>query len=835
MDDEFSDAGFDDLNDSVLQQLENNAIQFTQAQVLAQSQVAPKPQREDAFDYEFDDDDLDDTVVIDELAQPPPRPPPPQALPNQLPRYGDNTQRWNQHLPPSRPSFPPRPQYPPAQHRAPPQLVASQRYPPRPSQQYSLPSHHQPNQPPQPSQFARPAPPVHPHTALPQPRGPDGTANQDGIVAALRARLLLLESDLRAAKGEASVLRNRYNKAQATHEADVARLKKENAEQLAKHERIADQARTAERTTATELQFARQDLREELGRVKLRRKDAPATPRKDRKWGMGDGFDGAEILSSPTKSQIFKRKDSGSPAAPVSERTPTKGKRKRPAVSSPTFALEIDGGDAGVDGGHVSSAVRDPPPLVAKQHPFDFLRLLLDQTTTHGQPPTFELLSHYHFPSDRQHSLASMLLQKLPQMGNIGEPLSLLVEFADTVIEMWHRCLSERYHAPISDLISLLLHTLSLHAVEVVPHLIASLVPVCATTCRLVVLPRLNTADGNISDHPDVTVRQLCLSINVAQCLSLLYLAALACLPEPCRKAESAEFGISDPQGDFWRAMELDFILTMLSPKQPETDWMAMMTLLRTSVSPSSIGPAVSSATGSEAERRDPRIGSSTATLLDCVSTFLYQPPLWATSGLVKDIAARSAALGTLTAFATSQFGLLQIAMSDVAIPRLVTVLCWAVDRLYDADLPLTAKKVDDMDAPGLGDKMDIDNPETMAQKGSKAQDTAIDSPATADSNLDIVSDTSSLLARLVSQATWLLHLIVTSPETADVANTSAKLAASYGGSQRYFLTLARLNFAEEDLVLEAGIDVDTVELAHELLELAVTPDEGEEISEVFY
>jgi hypothetical protein len=45
---------------------------------------------------------------------------------------------------------------------------------------------------------------------------------------------------------------------------------------------------------------------------------------------------------------------------------------------------------------------------------------------------------------------------------------------------------------------------------------------------------------------------------------------------------------------------------------------------------------------------------------------------------------------------------------------------------------------------------------------------------------------------------------------------------------------LARLNFAEEDLVLEAGIDAETVELAHELLELAVTPDEGEEISEMF-
>jgi hypothetical protein len=79
-----------------------------------------------------------------------------------------------------------------------------------------------------------------------------------------------------------------------------------------------------------------------------------------------------------------------------------------------------------------------------------------------------------------------------------------------------------------------------------------------------------------------------------------------------------------------------------------------------------------------------------------------------------------------------------------------------------------------------------------------------------------------------------LLHFLVTNPRTADVANTATKLAASHGGSQRHLLSLARLTFAEEDLVLEAGIDAETVELAHELLELAVTPDEGEKVAEMF-
>ncbi|KAL2163867.1 hypothetical protein VTH06DRAFT_3077 [Thermothelomyces fergusii] len=176
--DEFSDDSFDDLNETVLQELEAKAIQSTQAQKLAQTQ-------HNALEYEFEDDDLDDTVVIDEHAQVAPRPPPQQSLPIQQPRH------------------------------------------------------------PAGSQFARPPPPV----SRPSPYVPQasqvlagaGPTNQNELIAALQARLSELESDLTAAKGEASILRSKYDKARATHEADIARLKKETAEQLARQERIIEQ------------------------------------------------------------------------------------------------------------------------------------------------------------------------------------------------------------------------------------------------------------------------------------------------------------------------------------------------------------------------------------------------------------------------------------------------------------------------------------------------------------------------------------------------------------------------------------------------------------------
>jgi hypothetical protein len=189
--------------------------------------------------------------------------------------------------------------------------------------------------------------------------------------------------------------------------------------------------------------------------------------------------------------------------------------------------------------------------------------------------------------------------------------------------------------------------------------------------------------------------------------------------------------------------------------------------------------------------------------------------------------------------FATSHFGALQIAESDVAIPRLVAALCWAIDRLYDSDLPLRAEKQTATGNPQVSkkDEMDVhrhdsNGTEPMEIDGGKAHDEALG--VMEKTAPDTITDSMDLLYHIISRATRLLHFVITDPMTSDAANTSAKLAASHGGSQRYFLALARLNFAEEDLVLEAGIDAETVELAHELLELAVTPDEGEEISDMF-
>lgn len=343
--DDFSDDDFDELNDITLQELENNAIQLTQAQRKLDSSHPPnQSQIENYNDLAFEDDDLDYTEVTNELLPPVARPVPEKPVPQHqthLARRPSQApqQRWN---PPPAPTNPPvvssRSRYPPPQvpSFAPP--VQSQRFPPP----VGAPRR------PQPTQLGRPPPPSSARYNPTQSQAQTTAGTGNDIVGALQKRLKALEAELNAARGEVAIIRSNSTKEQQEHVAEIARLKKQNAEQAAKQERVVEAAIAAERQVTTELQFLQQDMKEATTRPRRRdvAQGAPAsgtsTPKKTTKsWGMADGFDDMDIVPSPTKTR-GKARDSGPVAVPLSERTPTKGKRKRPAVDSPVMALETN-------------------------------------------------------------------------------------------------------------------------------------------------------------------------------------------------------------------------------------------------------------------------------------------------------------------------------------------------------------------------------------------------------------------------------------------------------------------------------------------------------------
>lgn len=759
LDDDFSDDGLDDLTDHALRELERNAIQLTQARAPRSSHASQEPPpRVSDYGWEEEDDDLDNTEVINDAGLPIGRPvvdntlqrqtearrPPPQA-PNP---------RWNPKVDPaSRPGAAP-------PHRP---FAASQRFQPGA---------------PQPSQLARPGP---------------GHEPQPGhVVSALQQRVRALEADLNAARGEVSIIRANSAKAQQEHEAQMARLKKLNVEQMAKQERIVEAAVAAERTANTELQFLQRDMREVSDRAR-RKEAAPAaaavaTPRKaSRTWGLADGFDDMDMAGSPSKGQSRTR-GSGAVAPNVGERTPSKGKRKRPVADSPVAALETHTEDVVM--------VDDRPPadsaaqtLVLEAAPaasFEFLQLVLDHGAFQQQPPTFDTLSRFSFPSDpTATSLASMVFEKLPLMGDPRRPMQLLVDFSEHIISLWARCVEEQFWGPVKYLVALVSFTFDLHTMSVAPLVVASLAPAAQATMLVVAEARRRLVEGAPSGNDELGFLEE--HIDTTRILSLLYTSALACATAP----SETDGGLEYTAAGFWRLMSLDVVLLLLTPRQRPGDVVGMLDLLASSSLPGSIGPVTDEADAVVVARA----------VIERVSAKLTEQPR-PSMAREQTRRLRLAALRALVAFALHPFGALQLASHSNALVRLVTCLSASIDDLYDQPVALHL-------LPPV--------PESLSRRLRLAEPTA---PAD--------------LYRIISQSVLLIHRLVTDPATCNAADMSQKLSLAHGGSQRYLLALGRLTFAEEDLLIEAGIDAEVAEAAHELLELNVTPDDGEAVGEAF-
>lgn len=404
---EYSDDDFDDLPESALQQLEENAIQSTQAprRVAPTKQLLrPNPPPFDTLGLDDDDADLelDDSDVFKHSVAPIPEaaraqpsaadqssrsylPGPSQGVsgwngrPNTsaasqatraLPNPSQGLSRWNVRAPNAPANIPrhngPNPPFrPPALRNWPQPSQSALHNPPQPSQSFRQPSVHNTVQP---NQFPRGFAPPPQRYAPSQSQAPLPTT-------ALEERLRALENELNVSKGEASILRANSTKVQQANEAEIARLQRQCAEQEARHERALQSALQAERATATELQFAQREMREVTDRARRRDAAPPGagatTPRKGaRTWGVADGFDGMDLVPSPGKGMPRTK---SAPMPTQGERTPTKGKRKRP-VESPVppldtteeFVVEGRGGDD-----VAPTPVAVPAPTSLYKLPFD--------------------------------------------------------------------------------------------------------------------------------------------------------------------------------------------------------------------------------------------------------------------------------------------------------------------------------------------------------------------------------------------------------------------------------------------------------------------------------
>ena len=410
------------------------------------------------------------------------------------------------------------------------------------------------------------------------------------------------------------------------------------------------------------------------------------------------------------------------------------------------------------------------------------MKLVLDHGT---QRPTFDVLSRFYFPDDPETSFSAIVFQKIPLMGDPNRPMQLLVDFANLMSGIWTRCQADQLWEPIKYVLSLISFTFSLHASEVAPFVIPNLAaPAQATMCTLAEWQnRVPEGDEQLKNAEFQSMKR---HINIVDILSVFYTCSLAC----STALDVTEDEVKSQATMFWSCISPDLVYKLLSPKQELPDILAMLELLTTCSLPDSLGPITEQNDGLVASHVINHVSNKLTDYHASVKTREQKATLYLAS------------LRTLMAFSRYPFGAIELASHNLALPRLVACLSASIDELYDLPIPPNVLPPD-----------------------SETQDLHLGSEA---------ASYSVSLYRIISNCVFLIHSLVTGPDTANIAEIGQKLSLAHGGSQRYLIALGRLTFAEEDLVMEAGIDGETVEAAHELLELAVTPDEGEIVSGAF-
>lgn len=232
-----------------------------------------------------------------------------------------------------------------------------------------------------------------------------------------------------------------------------------------------------------------------------------------------------------------------------------------------------------------------------------------------------------------------------------------------------------------------------------------------------------------------------------------------------------------DAMRTFWKHIRYDFILMMLNPAQPISDITITLNLLTVSLRQDSFGPIL----GTDKDQ-----SSNENYILERVANLLSEQPQ-VDEGQKPYMPAevcdmRLEALSFLTAVAFSapnpanNHGCSVMAAHPTALARLFRAMHDEVDALYSY------------------------TPEH------------------------------ELHTALVNELMSLIYGVTRKHRDIDL---HAKLGLVPGGKQKYLVVLTRLAFSEGPL-LEAGITDDTVDMAHEMLEDAVNPEEAETLVEAF-
>ena len=223
----------------------------------------------------------------------------------------------------------------------------------------------------------------------------------------------------------------------------------------------------------------------------------------------------------------------------------------------------------------------------------------------------------------------------------------------------------------------------------------------------------------------------------------------------------------------FWRTMRFDFIMMLLSFVHPIVEIQVAISLLHTSVLEKSFAMIIPPGDG----RQD----ATEARVIDNLSRLLVESPrpaqgeTYLNPAELSDL--RLQILALMNTMCECKYSAESLAKHRLVVGRLVRVMNDELDRAYDHH---------------HGHEKCI---------------------------------------ALVNEATRLVYYLTTTH--ADLISMQARLSVIPGGERKYLIALTRLAFSEGGY-LEAGIEDDVVEQAHQMLEMRVSPEEAEQLVEAF-
>lgn len=297
--------------------------------------------------------------------------------------------------------------------------------------------------------------------------------------------------------------------------------------------------------------------------------------------------------------------------------------------------------------------------------------------------------------------------------------------------------------------------------------LIERFVPLATKTIDLIAVPRVRrSSTSKVDSH-------LVKCINVEQILGLMH---------------SMAFDVSlstDSCQAFWKKMEFDFTLMMLNKNQPLPEIMLVLQMLGSSAMPDSFGIVADSP-----EKQSMLEGHT----IDRLTTLLFEqpeaPPGEPAYTDPEVTALQIETIRVLNGLAITKHGSEALARHRTAIGRLVRLLHVQVTKLYD--LPPAS--------------LNISNGTIHSMEPSTIQ--------------ELSTTLINLTVRLI------YHLLMN--HDGDI-NLREKLVVIPGGHHKFLVSLTRLAFSDR-VVYEAGIDSETADAAHEILDNILSPEEGEAV-----